>query len=145
MFVTVFYGVIDKASGELVYCGAGHPPAILRRAAGGISMLETSCPAIGVFSSLLYGDSVAQIKIGDYLVLYTDGVTEARRDHELFGEERLVQLIGSLDPARAASPRAIFNWITEFAGRELHDDVAILSVGLTGSSRSRITDGKAAA
>lgn len=131
IFITVFFGILDIKTGRLVYCSAGHPPGILKRTTSETSPLTTSSPMIGAFSALNYIDDKVDLKKGDALILYTDGVIEARNNGELFGEEKLVSLIKDLDCLETSKlPRAIIGEITDFTGGKLSDDVAILTVSL---------------
>lgn len=132
-FITLFLGIVDMRSGELLYCSAGHPSVLLKRKAAGVELLEVSSPVIGAFAELDYVDSRATIKEGDILFLYTDGITEARCHGGLIGEERLVEFIKRLEPMPAkAMPQAVFSSIMECTGGMLADDVALLSVSLVG-------------
>ncbi len=103
VFVSVCFGVLDKRSGVFAYCSAGHPPGILRRRSGKTSILESRNPIIGVFSDMKFRENSVTIRDGDVLVLYTDGLTEARRGKELLGERRLVQIVkdvGAQEPTK---------------------------------------------
>ncbi len=131
MFVTVFFGVLDTRSGELTYCSAGHPPAVLRRKTAEISLLFTGSPVIGAFPGLHYVEEMTVIREGDILVLYTDGAIETRNDGEFFGEERLIELIKSFDAQNIKElPQAIFAEVMSFCAGELSDDIALLTVSL---------------
>ncbi|MBE0448889.1 MAG: SpoIIE family protein phosphatase, partial [Actinobacteria bacterium] len=133
VFVTVFFGILDTKEGTLFYCSAGHPPAILKREAGEIAFLITSSPVIGAFMGLNFIDDRATLKKGDVLILYTDGVTEARCDHEFFGEERLVSFIRDLEPTGAEKmPQVIFDEVMNCTGGVLSDDVALLCISVKG-------------
>lgn len=95
LFVTLFYAQLDPASGEIIYVNAGHNPALLYRAGQGrlVALPNTGMP-LGVEAEAEYSQRTAQLEPGDFLVLYTDGITEAidgRR--EQYGEERLEQAI----------------------------------------------------
>lgn len=96
MFVTVFLGVLDLASGKLRYCNAGHnAPVKINRLTSNIECLpcEPNLP-IGVLAGFEYEEQTAQMVVGDSIFLYTDGLTEAENEqHELFGEERMMQVI----------------------------------------------------
>ncbi|HZD59487.1 MAG TPA: GAF domain-containing protein, partial [Anaerolineae bacterium] len=132
-FVTVFFGTLDKNTGDLIYCSAGHPPAVLERVNGDIEMLTVGSPAIGAFAGLRYIEDKATLRPGDILVLYTDGLTEARRNTEFFGEEGLVSSIKDIGVVPADDvARAIFNRVIDFTGGDLSDDVALLTVRLEG-------------
>ncbi|MCL5291559.1 MAG: SpoIIE family protein phosphatase [Actinobacteria bacterium] len=127
-FVTVFFGILDTRSGALTYCSAGHPPAILRKRTGQISLLNTSSPFVGALTGLNYMDDDEPLEEGDILVLYTDGVTEARREDECFGEERLVDCVRDCPPAPKEIPQRIFSEVMDFTDGRLSDDVALLAV-----------------
>lgn len=77
-FVTAFYGVLDPANGQLLFSSAGHPPAIIRRQSGEAIVLDCPSPVIGVFEEAHYEDGAENLNRGDLLLLYTDGLTEAR-------------------------------------------------------------------
>jgi len=93
-FVTLFLFSLDS-SGKGEFVGAGHNPAYLFRAASGeIEELESQGMILGAFPSAKYTSSPLQIDPGDVLVVYSDGVTEATgHDDEMFGEQRLLELI----------------------------------------------------
>ena len=91
MFVTLFYGVLDPASGVFSYVNAGHnPPLLVRADPAGISSLRAGGIALGVVEDADLEEKEVRLSRGDYLVMFTDGVTEAADpEHRLFGDERL--------------------------------------------------------
>ncbi len=96
LFVTVFYGVLDPASGALAYCNAGHNPPYLLRAAdlGAVETLGNTGLALGVLDGDLWEEATIQMAPGDLLVLYSDGIPEAQNAAEaFFGEERLLRVL----------------------------------------------------
>ncbi len=101
MFVTLFYAQLDPASGELVYVNAGHNPPLLYCVEQKklMTLGRTGMP-LGLFEHIDFDEGKARLDPGDFLVLYTDGVTEAM-DRQLreFGEERLQHVL--LDNRRA--------------------------------------------
>lgn len=130
LFVTLIFGILETASGRLVYCSAGHTRGIIKKAAGdAVELLMFGSPLAGAFEEATFADGAATLEQGDVLVLYTDGVTEARQGSELYGEERLVQFIGELPKRR---PReiadAVFAEVQRYTGGTLSDDVAIMAV-----------------
>lgn len=130
-FATVFFGVLDTDTGNFVYCSAGHPPAIIKRATSSAELLLKHSPIIGAFPGLHYRSGKASISEGDMLVLYTDGVIEARSNASFFGEERLVNFVGQLKKVTPEEmPGVIFNEVMKFTGGVLSDDIAILVVSL---------------
>ena len=129
-FVTAYLGVLDPVSGLLVYSSAGHPPPVWV-AAGRSALLGAGGKVLGVFDGAAFHDTSLQLAPGDLLLLYTDGLTEAKRDGELFGEERLVAKVGALDSASAAAAtRAVYDEVVEYSGGVLLDDLAVLAVRL---------------
>ncbi len=131
-FITLFLGIVDMHSRKLLYCSAGHPSVLLKRKTAEVELLEVSSPIIGAFAGLDFIDSMASIKVGDMLFLYTDGITEARCGNDLFREERLVEFLNNLEAMSAKDvPYAVFSRVMEFTGGRLADDVALLSISLS--------------
>jgi PAS domain S-box-containing protein len=132
VFVTVLLAILEAGTGELVYCNAGHSPAVLRRTTGETSTLPAVSPVIGAFGGFDYRDGRETFGRGDLLVAYTDGLTEARRGGELYGEGRLLQCVQELEhPKPAAVPELMLTDVLKFSGGTLRDDVAILAVART--------------
>jgi sigma-B regulation protein RsbU (phosphoserine phosphatase) len=95
MFVTLFFAQLDPASGELAYVNAGHNPPLLCRAAQGelVALTRTGLP-LGLFEFTDFEARGAQMDSGDFLVLFTDGVTEALdAQGREFGDERLRRVL----------------------------------------------------
>ena len=89
-FVTLFYGVLDTRNKRLTYCNAGHPPAMLLRD-GVVSELNADNMVLGVDPAEDYRQSVLDLKSGDVLLFYTDGLTDAMNyERQTFGRERLI-------------------------------------------------------
>ncbi|HZD60712.1 MAG TPA: SpoIIE family protein phosphatase [Anaerolineae bacterium] len=133
LFITVFFGILDTEKGQLMYCSAGHTRAIVKRKTHKVELLATSSPMVGAFAGLSYVDDQAGVERGDTLILYTDGVIEARYYGELFGEDRLVALVKELkSKGPQEMPQAIFNEVLVRTGGRLSDDVAILAISLGG-------------
>ena len=91
LFTTVFYAVIDPQSGEMTYCNAGHNrPAWIRSNKKEVVWLRKGGAALGLFPDIALVNSIIPIQIGDCLVMYTDGVSEARGVNDrLYGNTRL--------------------------------------------------------
>jgi phosphoserine phosphatase RsbU/P len=87
---SLFVARIDSNTGLVDYCSAGHPPALLLRSEGNIESLSDGGPLLGVLSTAAFIKGSAELREGDVLVLYSDGVLEAHNyvDEE-FGFERL--------------------------------------------------------
>jgi serine phosphatase RsbU (regulator of sigma subunit) len=131
-FVTVFFGVLDTRTGELVYCSAGHPRPMLKRRDGPVEVLPTRSAVVGAFDAAQFVDDRTRLEPGDVLLLYTDGVTEAHcLEGGLLGEERLADFLGRLPHTTAGKlPDAVFGRVLECTGGRLSDDLAMLSVAL---------------
>jgi sigma-B regulation protein RsbU (phosphoserine phosphatase) len=138
-FVTVFYGVLDPATGMLVYGNAGHcPPLHIRAAAcGDVQELVRTGMPLGIFEEQTWGCSTAQLDSADRLLLYTDGVTEAQNgEGELFGEERLLRSVkATFSPSgfQQSSARMIQDAILEdvrrfTGGAPRSDDIAMVTL-----------------
>jgi serine phosphatase RsbU (regulator of sigma subunit) len=105
-FVTLFHAQLNTDTAELRYVDAGHGQVILRRADGSIEMLQPWGLPIGVLTSELYGEGRVTLEPGDLLVIYSDGLTEARPD--LFRDR--TTLAGQIlpdEPAAATAARLV--------------------------------------
>jgi predicted permease len=131
-YATFFYAQMDRQAGRLRYVNAGHnPPYLVRRAGSGIEVGELSVggTVIGLFPEVDYDDGDVDLRAGDLLVMFTDGVTEARNAiGDEFGEDRLRTL---LRDALGRSPDEIASSLSThlrawMAGAEQHDDVTFV-------------------
>jgi sigma-B regulation protein RsbU (phosphoserine phosphatase) len=131
LFVTVFYAVIDPATGVLTYTNGGHNPPYVRRANGSVEALGgTGGLVLGAMPDVEYPEHTVQLSPGDLLVLYTDGVTEAFNPaDEAYGTERLIAEVEAHGggPAAALVER-IFHSVTTFAGTAPQSDDITLAV-----------------
>lgn len=95
MFVTAVLALLDPRTGILEYANAGHNlPLLLRKGRNKIERLEKDGIALGVLQAAQYQDKTVEFKIGDTLLLYTDGVTEAFSSAgDIFTEKRLVNAL----------------------------------------------------
>jgi serine phosphatase RsbU (regulator of sigma subunit) len=120
---------LDKAS--LTYCSAGHPPALLLRAAEAeLVPLDVQSGVVGAFPEMRYRDGHATLMNGDVLLLYTDGTTEARAtDGRFFGEDGLRDAV--MRHASDGVPgicQALLGELDAFTDRTLEDDVALVAL-----------------
>ena len=132
MFVTVFYAVLDPGRGQLSYVNAGHPPPLLVHADGRTEFLPlTDGIALGVADGLLFEQQSIQLEPGDYVIIYTDGVTEAfNPDNEEFTEARLQPLFSESAAAdvQDAVHRVIRAVDAFAAGAPQSDDITCLAL-----------------
>jgi serine phosphatase RsbU (regulator of sigma subunit) len=117
MFITIVYAVLSPLDGSLAYANAGHNPPLLARVPGGaIERLEKGGMALGVLEGSPIVQRTVQLGPGDFLVLYTDGITEAfSPEGSMFGEDGLRAVI---QPWAAAPEGAIRAAGTELEGAE---------------------------
>lgn len=130
-FVTVFLGILDAASGEIIYSNAGHHPPLLVRAGQPekIELLARTGTVLGILEDQTWGQGKIQLSAGDTLVLYTDGVPDAENEaREFFGMQRFTDCV-SAHQAEAPEDiqRALMDAIKSFTGpAEQFDDIALL-------------------
>ncbi|OPX63716.1 MULTISPECIES: PP2C family protein-serine/threonine phosphatase [unclassified Methanoregula] len=128
-FVTVFYALLDGGRQTLTYVNAGHNPPLLFHAGGTLDELTPTGPVIGLVDDPGYTQSCVQLKSGDILLMYTDGVTEAINSKStMFSDERLRAVIRKSAGLPASGiVRAVRAAITEFCGdAPQFDDITIL-------------------
>jgi len=130
MFLTLFYAVYDPSSHLLTYVNAGHNPPLLYNATSGQhDWLRPTDMLMGVMPQRPFEAQERHLDPNDVLVLYTDGVTEAfNAQHEMFGEERLVEAIRAHQTASAQElVPALAATVATFAGEAPQsDDITIL-------------------
>jgi len=132
-FVAVFYGILDPATGTLVYCNAGHCPPYLIRVQNGEevqTLVRTGVP-LGIFEDETWKQGVVQLAPGDVLVLYTDGITDAEDGKgTFFGQERLLGSVqANLGRSAQEMQDALMAEVHEFVGdAPQFDDIALMVV-----------------
>jgi len=138
MFVTVFYGILETASGVLTYASGGHPPPVMLGPDGGIIALEASGGmALGVSPQVRYTDRRQRLDPGSTLILYTDGVTEALDPaNNEFTDERLIQALdGGQDLAIDALISRVICAVQGFADSAPQaDDLTVLALRYRGAT-----------
>ncbi|OPY39139.1 MAG: Stage II sporulation protein E (SpoIIE) [Methanoregula sp. PtaU1.Bin051] len=132
MFVTAFYGIIDEEKRTLTYVNAGHnPPMIFHAHDGGMDELKATGIVLGAMEDAAFTSESIRIGVGDTVVLYTDGVTEATNGaNEMFGEERLKSVVAENTGKTSADIlSAILDAITAFArGQPQADDITLMVI-----------------
>jgi sigma-B regulation protein RsbU (phosphoserine phosphatase) len=131
MFVTAFYGILNPASGTLIYANAGqNPPHLYSAKSGnGVQRLSATGKPLGMFEDETWKKGVALLVPGDVLVLYTDGVVEAQDSHDVvFGEDQLLRTVQAKmgRPAQDIQD-AIIADVSEFIGdAPQYDDITLV-------------------
>jgi phosphoserine phosphatase RsbU/P len=129
-FVTLFYGILD-ADNRLMYTNAGHNPPMLFSAGGAMQRLTEGGLLLGAFPNVAYAESTLTLEPGDTLVLFTDGLSEARdAQGEEFGEERIVDVVREGLGRSAEEIRvAIYEAVADFSkGKPQYDDMTLIVV-----------------
>jgi phosphoserine phosphatase RsbU/P len=128
-FITMVYLVVDAEKNTVVGAGAGHPPPRLVSADGSVHSLDVQGLVLGVEPGQAYEEVNAPLEPGNAVVLYTDGVLEARNGRELYGFERLDAIVSA---GRGLSARDLAQTVLadcrDFANNELADDCAVVVV-----------------
>jgi serine phosphatase RsbU (regulator of sigma subunit) len=131
-FITMLYLLIDPLHGGIACASAGHPPPRLIDEDGEVRSIDARGLALGVDAGVEYEEVRAQLAPGGAVVLYTDGVIEARRSGELYGVERLDALLARRHALRAEDVAAsVIQAARRFTGGELLDDCAVVVVKRT--------------
>ena len=131
-FISFFYCRVDTSLGVVTYANAGHYPPVILHADGSVQRLEHGGPVLGVFNDASYDQAHVQVSSGDRLIMFTDGVTEARNSaDEEFGEDRL---IAAAVENRACSAPALearlAACVSSFAGGVFEDDATLIVVAI---------------
>jgi serine phosphatase RsbU (regulator of sigma subunit) len=123
--------VIDTEAGSLRFASAGHPPAWIWHE-GEVRPLRATGPLLTLDPHGSYHSRELPLAPGDLLLLYTDGLAEARSGEQLFGEERIAGILRR-DPGQEATTlcKILLEAARDFASEPLTDDVAILAVRRT--------------
>jgi sigma-B regulation protein RsbU (phosphoserine phosphatase) len=120
----------DDDGWQVLASFGGHPPALLRGPSGSVSALGTPGSRVGILDDVAFTTARVRLSPGDTLVLYTDGVTDAQRDVEHFGEERTTARVASLGPDPTALTRGLVDEVVDYQRGRPRDDIAVLAVAV---------------
>jgi serine phosphatase RsbU (regulator of sigma subunit) len=124
-FATAFLGIFYVSTGRLRFASAGHDPPVLARATGDVEGLDPTGMPLGLMPNAVYTASEAVLDVGDTLILYTDGITEAANpEEEEYGRDRLAEVCcGQRELSVDRLAEAIHTNVDEFVrGTPYHDD-----------------------
>ncbi|MBS1272036.1 MAG: Phosphoserine phosphatase RsbU [Candidatus Marinimicrobia bacterium] len=131
-YTTFFYAELDTETGQLSYCNAGHNPPLIVHKDGSFEELNVGGPVIGALENSRYEEQTVELAEGDLLLLYTDGITEARNTNgEYYEVERLLNIVRRRNGHTTA--KEIMDMINrdvyDFThGDDLQDDVTVVTV-----------------
>ncbi|MFL5832222.1 MAG: SpoIIE family protein phosphatase [Solirubrobacteraceae bacterium] len=132
-YLTGVFAVASSETGvlELELAVAGHPPPLVLRADGVVEALSATGPLIGVTTPVRYLPATVELAPGDTIVLYTDGLTDARAPHTILSDSDLAELLGG---AQGLGPEGVAEVLERSAtqGQPARDDIAILVIRATG-------------
>jgi sigma-B regulation protein RsbU (phosphoserine phosphatase) len=131
-FVTLFYAQLDGPARRLRYTSAGHNPPFVLHQDGSHERLNEGGGVLGVFANQVFHSGFAQLRSGDRVVLYTDGVTEASNaGDEEFGEARLLQVLQENRTSSAQDlQKQILRAASDFSGGIWRDDATLLIIAV---------------
>ena len=117
-YATVFVARLEPKGGHLTYVNAGHYAPLLIRSQGQVERLQEGGTILGMFPSTAYSEGMAELRAGDALVVFSDGVAEAANvGHEAFGEARLAEVAcRARGSSAAALQEAILRGLEDHAG-----------------------------
>lgn len=130
MFATLFFGVLNPHTGLLHYINAGHEAPVICGFDGIKSRLKPTGPAVGMMPNRNFGIEQVNLEVGDILVAYSDGVTDARDPKgQFFTEEKLLSLLQQPAPSATAMLNRIETNVYAFiADADQFDDITMLAV-----------------
>ncbi len=130
MFATLFFGVLDCATGSLLYVNGGHEAPVLFGPDRAAARLSPTGPAVGMMPDMAFEVGEARLAPGEGLLAFTDGVTEARDERGLFyGEERLLEAVASpISSAQTLLDAIESSVAAHVGGAEQSDDRTLLAV-----------------
>ena len=131
LFVTMILGIVDTGTGGMVYGQGGHNPPLLVPVRGKPTYEPAGGMPLGVFEDAKFGERELQLKPGETLLVYTDGVTEAMNEaKDLFGEERLEKAVTGVDglSAEKIAERVIERVESFVLEAERSDDITLLAI-----------------
>lgn len=129
MFATLFVALLDPASGILHWINAGHEAPVLWRAAGGHERLTPAGPALGLMEGVRHSVSVTRLRCGDFLLGFSDGVSEAVGPEGAFGEAPILSLV----PGHTLGAQGLVLLLRERLAKHVgtlsqHDDITLLAL-----------------
>lgn len=130
MFASVFFGLLDTETGELIYVNAGHEAPMIFRQNGETELLDITGGVMGLFPAARFGVETATLKKGDLIFTYTDGVNEAKNiDGEQFTEERILEVATPEASSTEAFLSVMLDAVKAFRGEaDQSDDITMLAL-----------------
>jgi serine phosphatase RsbU (regulator of sigma subunit) len=130
MFATIFYAILDTASGTLTYINGGHEPPVIIGAEGIKTNLDPTGPAVGLYPDLEFKTRTVKLERNDVLLVYTDGAIDARnKAGEAFTKKRLHDLLAESSPSAEKLINKIKTQINDhILSENQFDDITIMAL-----------------
>ncbi|MDX2502548.1 MAG: SpoIIE family protein phosphatase [Deltaproteobacteria bacterium] len=130
MFATIFYGILDPRTAELTYINGGHEPPLIRNPNGTKTYLAPTGPAVGLYPDLDFNVRSVTLAPDDMLLVYTDGVTDARnKAGDAFTKKQLLKLVGNSSRTAQEMVSKIKSRISEhISDEDQFDDITIVAL-----------------
>jgi len=125
--LTAFFAVIDIRDNSVVYANAGHEPPVMRSRDGRVVELDVTGPMLGIVADSVYCERSVWLEPGDEIVMFTDGITEARKEGVLLQKEGVIRHLNRLGDATSDEiAQGLLQSAIDYAGGSLQDDAAIV-------------------
>jgi PAS domain S-box-containing protein len=127
-FIVLAVALVNTTTGNTIFSSAGAEPSLILRTNGRVELVELSGMPLGIQSGAEYANADRVLQLGDTVFMATDGITEARNEHDFLGVDGLVSLIELAGPELTLQQlgREIYLGAREFARGLLRDDVCLL-------------------
>ena len=136
-FCTALHGrlTVGADGARITLASAGHPAPLVLRADGRVETVPAGGPLLGVIPAVVHPDVIVQLRAGDALVCFTDGVTEGRGEDGMYGDERLAALLAACvgEDAAGIADRIVGDALS-FQGGRTQDDLALLVLRVPGKT-----------
>jgi sigma-B regulation protein RsbU (phosphoserine phosphatase) len=131
VFATAFFARFRPGGRGFAYANAGHNPPLLVKRGGEVELLRTGGPALGILPGRAYAEEEREFNEGDLLVVYTDGLVEARDpERRFYGIERLIEQAGLCrgEAARTVRERLLEDLFRHRGAETLQDDITLVVI-----------------
>jgi sigma-B regulation protein RsbU (phosphoserine phosphatase) len=128
-FASLYISFLEKSTKKLYYVSAGHPTQFMFNKTGDIIPMKSTGTLLGAFKEATYKLAELNLKKGDKILMYTDGVTEVAKDNILYGENGIINFIKKNNKKNIKETvNLLMDDITSYSSYQFHDDITILGI-----------------